>query len=121
MMERSLRRFCGELGSRFAGPSSPGRQEPIPVSRPGNLRPDLTGDGGTDPTLAQFAIALKERGDVVGACPQYEVMTLRQYPPLFRATVSLQGRSFNGEGPTKKQARHEAAKKACRGMGVLPA
>ncbi|KAK1808399.1 hypothetical protein LTR12_017248 [Friedmanniomyces endolithicus] len=90
------------------------------------LRPAVPGsdtppDGYADPILAQFAVALKEKGDAMGTSPLYEVKTLRQYPALFRATVSLQGRSFDGEGSTKKHARHEAAKKACRGMGVVPA
>ncbi|TKA65216.1 hypothetical protein B0A55_11915 [Friedmanniomyces simplex] len=101
MMVQSLRRFC--------------------VLRPAVSRSDTPPDGYADPTLAQFAVALKEKGDAMGTSPQYEVKTLRQYPASFRATVSLQGRSFDGESSTKKQARHEAAKKACRGMGVVPA
>jgi len=53
----------------------------------------------------------------MGTCPQYEVKTLRQCPALFQALVSLQGGSFDGDGSTKKQARHEAARKDCRGTG----
>lgn len=121
VMVQSLRRFCGEQVSHYTCSSKSGRQESFPVSRPGVSRSGTTVDEYVDPTLAQFAVALKEKGDAMGTCPQYDVGTLRQYPALFRATVSLQGRSFDGEGSTKKQARHEAAKKACGGMGVMPA
>ncbi|KAK5673928.1 hypothetical protein LTS10_013300 [Elasticomyces elasticus] len=121
MMVQSLRRFCGEQISHHAQSVTSGRQGSFPVSRPVISRSDTPADGYGGPTLAQFAVALKEKGDAMGTCPQYEVTTLRQYPALFRATVSLQGRSFDGEGSTKKQARHEAAKEACRDMGVVPA
>ncbi|TKA66186.1 hypothetical protein B0A55_12967, partial [Friedmanniomyces simplex] len=95
MMVQSLRRFCGEQVSHHAQSTNSGRQESFPVLRPAVPRSDTPPDGYADPTLAQFAVALKEKGDAMGTSPLYEVKTLRQYPALFRATVSLQGRSFD--------------------------
>lgn len=63
--------------------------------------------------IGRYATALKEHGDQYGFVPTYEVVELSSVPPQFQATATVEGSSFEGIAKTKKQARHEAAKKAC--------
>ena len=117
---QSLRRFCGEQVSRSTGSAGAEHRESFLAARIPASGSDTSADEAANFTLAQYAVALKERGDGIGICPRYEVRTLRQYPALFKATVFMQGRSFEGEGSTKKQGKHEAAKNACKSMGIVP-
>ena len=61
----------------------------------------------------RYATMLKEYADKHGLVPVYVVAELSNVPPLFGATVTLDGSSFEGRGKQKKEARHQAAKAAC--------
>lgn len=68
--------------------------------------------------MGRYASALKEHGDQVGFTPIYKVTKMSKGSPSFRASVLVDGSSCEGVARTKKQARHEAAKKACLRMDI---
>lgn len=68
--------------------------------------------------LGRYATALKENSDKRGLLPTYDVEELSQFPPRFLAIVTLEGSTYEGTAKTKKQARHEAARKACLDMKI---
>ena len=99
------------------------------ISRPSSV---LTTDAGNDTNhwgastieemtnaeLAPYTMALKEHGDESSITPVYHTQTVSLYPPLFKATVAFKGFTFEGKAKTKKQARHYAAKEACKYLEI---
>lgn len=77
-------------------------------------------DNDTSPSvgLGRYAAALQEHGSQLGFQPVYKVTELSKGSPTFRASVLVAGSSCEGIAKTKKQARHEAAKKACLQMDI---
>nr|POE48925.1 hypothetical protein CFP56_39022 [Quercus suber] len=80
---------------------------------------NMPGNGTVSrPSLARFAIALKERGDEIGILPDYTTRSIHDYPPKFETMIKFCGETFTGCGPSKKQSRHEAARIACSSMHI---
>lgn len=75
------------------------------------LPPGATVDGGGNPVGVLQEMAQKNRWKM----PDYGFETLREVPPLFRATVTVHGKAvgkFTGEASTKQEAKKRAAAKA---------
>lgn len=68
--------------------------------------------------LFEYSMALKEHCDQQGELMRFEEARLRAYPPFFKATVHMQGLSFEGTGSSKKMARHHACREACTAMHI---
>lgn len=91
----------GLQDSNIGGPVSPG-----------------SGRIQNDRRLAYYSMALKEHGDTIGREPRYDIEPSSVHPSQFRARVSVNGCSFDGEASTKKQAKHLASQEACRALGI---
>jgi hypothetical protein len=102
---------------------------PRGISRPSSVAANDIGNEGqrwwssttpraTNAEIAPYAMALKEFGDASSAAAVYHSQRLSLDPPLFRATVTFRGFTFEGKANTKKQARHYAAKEACEYLGI---
>lgn len=76
------------------------------------------GSGAND--LFKYSIALKEHCDQQGELVRYNEERLRAYPPYFKATVHMQGLSFDGTGSSKKMARHHACREPCIALRINP-
>ena len=70
------------------------------------------------PDIALYTMALKERGDQQRVTPLYTEQTVKLAPPTFRVAVEFQGNTFEAWGSSKKEAKHEASKKACNHLGL---
>lgn len=70
--------------------------------------------------LFTYSMALKEHCDQQGEMMRYNEKCLRAYPPYFKATVHIQGLSFDGNGSSKKMARHHASREACVALHIEP-
>ena len=90
------------------------------ASELGNERLNSTTNGRDSSTsdLGKYSSALQEHGTRHGFAPRYEVEALSAIPPKFQATVSFQGRNFEGVARKKKQAKQMAAREACSALGV---
>jgi Double-stranded RNA binding motif len=67
---------------------------------------------------AQYTMILKELGDESGVAPKYSLETLSLDPPMFKSTVSFQDITFESTARTKKEAKHQASRKACEHLGL---
>jgi len=67
---------------------------------------------------SRFTGLLKEHGDQIGVTPQYRSQTVSLEPPLFKEILNFQGFTFEGQGRSKKQAKHQASKEACEFLGL---
>jgi len=79
-----------------------------------------TVDGLPALDIFRYSMALKEHGDQQGQLMNWDEECLRAYPPHFKATIHVQGLSFDGTGSTKKMARHQACREACLALGIVP-
>lgn len=71
------------------------------------------GDIGSMTDIGYYTMVLKEHGDKIGVAPDYKTKTITLVPPQFRAILSFQGSTYDGQASNKKEARHKASKKAC--------
>lgn len=71
------------------------------------------GDVGSVADVGYYTSILKEYGDKIRVAPDYKTKTITLVPPQFRATLSFQGSTYDGQASSKKEARHKASKKAC--------
>jgi hypothetical protein len=67
---------------------------------------------------AQYTMVLKELGDESGEAPRYSLETWSLDPPMFKATLSFQDITFESTARTKKEAKHQASRKACEHLGL---
>lgn len=70
--------------------------------------------------LGRYATALHEFSSQNSYEPTYRVITLSKYPPRYQATVTVAGASYESVAKSKRQARQDAAKKACLKMDIKP-
>lgn len=68
--------------------------------------------------MGRYTKALQEYGDQNEFKPFYRYRELSDGSPYFHASVIVDGTLYEGVAATKKQARHEAAKKACLAMNI---
>lgn len=68
--------------------------------------------------LGRYATALTDYSNKRGLKPVYTVNELPRDPPRFSANLAIDGSTYEGAAKTKKQARHEAARKACLEMDI---
>ena len=68
------------------------------------------------PEIALYSMTLKEQGDILRVTPSYTEETISLYPPNFKVTVKFQHITSVGMGRTKKLAKHEASKRACKSL-----
>lgn len=72
------------------------------------------------PELAQYTMMLKEYGDHSGEVPVYNDEQLSLHPTLFKVSVRVAQRTFEGKSSTKKQAKHLASQQACDFLELKP-
>lgn len=104
----AIRQHCGLSASGFTtAPSTvieriePEENDPIPPSQSG-----------------KYASKLNEFGSTHDWTPKYDVQCLSENPPKWRAIISWNDFKFEGEGRNKPQARHDAARVACRVLKI---
>ncbi len=68
---------------------------------------------------SRYATMLKEHLDAVGSAACYQVDPVTHNPPWFRATLTVDGRTFQGVGRSKDKARHDAARRACERLQIV--
>lgn len=70
--------------------------------------------------IGRFATALHEYSAQHSIKPIYRVIQLSIDPPRFQAFVAVAGDTYEGFAKTKRQARQEAAKRACLKRNIRP-
>lgn len=106
----------GRLGGDPYGPGASPIDDTLAVRSPStSVRRSLSED---DPELPRYTMTLKERGDVDGFEPEYDISTLSLIPPRFKAVICLGKSSYEGQASTKKRAKHLASKNACLSLGI---
>lgn len=104
------------------GVSETHQSEAPNTGRGGRNGPQLQRSGSdrtlSNTSLGQYATALQEHAAQRGFAPLYKVHNISTMPSKFRATVSFEDSSFDGIDRNQKQARHQAARKACEFLGI---
>lgn len=68
--------------------------------------------------LGKYSVALQEYGDQHDFVPVYVVQSLSTLPPKSRAIVSFNEFTFESIARNRKQARHQAAREACKYLKI---
>lgn len=74
--------------------------------------------GQEDPDLPKYTTKLKEKCDKNGDRPVYTYTETDEVYLKHKCALALRGFTFVGKASTKRDARHEASKEACKYMHV---
>lgn len=86
------------------------------IPRQAEVRPPAVQSNGNP--MGQYTTLLKEYADSIGAGWSTTFKEITMDPPLFAAIIEFSGRTFEGRAKSKKEARHQAALKACEGLHI---
>ncbi|KAK0888237.1 hypothetical protein LTR02_016499 [Friedmanniomyces endolithicus] len=86
--------------------------ERIPLITP------TTSSAASDIEIARYSTAWYEYGERTGHKPLYDIPCVTLNPPLFRATLCIEGQSFDDTAANKKLAKHLASQQACQSLGI---
>ena len=111
MLIQSLRRFGGEqLGEVIP-------REAVTRSKKTSRTDPLKSISGTM-DFGRYVAKLKEHADSLGVEFPTTLEEITIKPPLYEATVHLEKEKFTARAKSKKEARQQAAYKACKGLRI---
>lgn len=115
-----LRRQISDLGHVSSSRSQADGEAESESTRPRPLKDEsfVRKEKAPPSIMGRYTKALQEYGDQNEFKPFYRYRELSDGSPYFHASVIVDGTLYEGVAATKKQARHEAAKKACIAMGI---
>ncbi|KAK0773327.1 hypothetical protein LTS16_025925 [Friedmanniomyces endolithicus] len=114
MTDRDDQVAAGQGHTERDEPADPGTR----MTGQGLSAPSIISCEPSDVEVARYTMALKEYGDRTGHKALYDISFVTLDPPLFRAEVSVQGRTFGEMATSKRQAKHLASQRACESLSV---
>jgi hypothetical protein len=67
---------------------------------------------------SQFTSKLKEKGDQESLIPEYNTVSIRVHPPMWRVIVTYGEKTAEAQSRSKRAAKHEASRKMFLQLGV---